>query len=268
MIYTSRGQEASLKEAIAVLVGIPWDSAEIGRSVKYGSLFIRQALRELEGFDPETKKEALEGLHDLGDLETVPANWGLTKERIIDTLDFIQKENARAFPIVLGGDHLITLGVLEALKKVHQQLTVVHFDAHADVSKEWLGEKYSHISWGYHAIKDLGLPLVQFGVRSMTAEESELIPSLGIKQSLQGVEGPVYLTVDMDVFDPAFAPEVGTPEPQGMEPKEFFSLLKDICKRPLVGMDIVECASTQVGSSTAVLAAHIIKKTLALKKGI
>jgi agmatinase len=70
----------------------------------------------------------------------------------------------------------------------------------------------------------------------------------------------------MDVFDPGFAPEVGTPEPQGMSPEEFFHILEEVCRNSVMGMDIVECASDRLGTPTAVLAAHIIKKVLTWKK--
>ncbi|MBI4021712.1 MAG: arginase family protein [Candidatus Aenigmarchaeota archaeon] len=266
MLYTSRTfpLEYPLAEADVVLAGVPWDSTEIGKSVKHGPLFIREALKGLEGFDPET------GVHvfaqakpcDLGDVEVVPGNWGLTKERITDTVRAALVANPTVFPIVLGGDHLITLGILESLVAAHGKLTVVHFDAHRDLSPDWLGEPYAHITWGYHAIKSLGVRLVQLGVRSSTEEEHALIRELPVTSSLAGLEGPVYLTVDLDVFDPGFAPEVGTPEPLGMSPPEFFALLRQVCQHRLVGMDIVECAADRVNTPTALLGAQIIKKVL------
>jgi len=269
MIYTIRTfpVEYLLEEANFCLVGIPWDSTETGKSVKHGPLFIRESLKGLPGDDPGTGKNVFESkFTDLGDVEIVPGNWSLTRERILDTVDYIFKKNAKVFPIFLGGDHLITLATLEALKKQHNELTVVHFDAHADVSSEWMGEKYSHITWGYHAVKNLGVKLVQLGVRSWTNEEEKLREELMIKNSLEGIGGKVYITVDMDVFDPGFAPEVGTPEPMGMDPKEFFSLLKKVCENKIVGMDIVECSSTKVGTPTALLGAQIIKKVVVWKK--
>jgi agmatinase len=264
MIYTIRTfpLEFPPEEAETCLVGIPWDSSEIGRSVKFGPLFIRQALKEIEGFDPESGEDLFEKTKfcDLGDVEVVPSNWPLTKARILDTIGHIFKANPRTFPVFLGGDHLITLGILEGLKKQAGDFTVIHIDAHRDLSKGWEGEKYSHISWGYHAIKELGLGLVQLGVRSSTKEESRNLKELDVKETLEGVEGPAYLTVDLDVLDPGFAPEVGTPEPLGTGPKEFFRLLKKSCSNKLVGMDIVECASERVGTPTALLGAQVIKK--------
>lgn len=269
MLYTIRTfpLEYRIEEAESCLVGIPWDSTETGRPVRYGPLFIRQALRETPGFDPETGKTVFEGKFcDLGDIEVVPGNWTLTRERILDTLDFLFKANPRAFPLALGGDHLITLAILEGLKKQHTAFSVIHFDAHADLSPDWMGEPFSHITWAFHA-RALGLDLAQVGVRSWTREEHEFLQqSKGAVKSLDQVRGPAYLTIDLDVLDPAFAPEVGTPEPLGMNPKEFFDSLKKACALPLLGLDIVECASDRVGTPTAALAATIIKKVEAWRK--
>lgn len=261
MIYTSRTFpiEYPLEEADCALLGIPWDSTELGKSVKYGPLFIREALKNMPGFDPETKKNIFELLkfHDLGDVEVVAGNWALTSERIRDTVQYLQKTNSSAFPIFLGGDHLITLAILEALKT---KPTIVHFDAHADLCSEWMGEPFSHISWGFHVVKK-GFDLVQIGVRSMTGEEQDFLGKHPLKK-LEEISGPVYVTIDLDVIDPAFAPEVGTPEPLGMTPREFFSVLQKVCSHTIVGMDIVECSSERVNTPTALLAAQMIKKTL------
>jgi len=270
MLHTTRTfpAEFPLKEADVCLLGIPWDSSEIGKSVKHGPMFIREALKDLEWFDPETGKNIFEGRKwcDLGNLEAVPNNWNLTKEKILDTIDFVFRENPGVFPVFLGGDHLVTLGILEGLKKIKKDFTVVHFDAHADLSRDWLGEKNSHIAWGHYAIKELGLDLVQLGVRSCTKEEAEFLEKNKEKiKKLEEVEGPVYLTVDMDVFDSGFAPEVGTPEPAGLNPKEVMELLKKVCGKEIVGMDIVECASDRVNTPTASLAGHIIKKVILWK---
>ena len=259
--------EYPLKEAQTCIAGIPWSSAEIGKSVKYGPLFIRQALREIEGFDPGTKKDVFERKFcDLGDIDPVPSNWELTRQRIVDTIDYVFKVNPNVFPIFFGGDHLITLGILEGMKKRHGPFTVIHFDAHRDISSDWEGEKYSHITWGYYAIKTLGLKLVQLGIRSSTAEEDKTLPSLGIKETLDNIQGKVYITFDLDIFDPGFSPQVGTPEPLGMAPMEVFSLLKKACSFDLIGMDIVECASDQVNTQTALLGAQVFKMVELWKK--
>jgi agmatinase len=261
MLYTKKtfDTEHEVEEADAALVGIPWDSTETGKSVKHGPLFIREALKNTPGYDPGSGRNPLGKLKfcDLGDLEVVPGNWSLTKERIADTIREMFARNEKIFPIFLGGDHLITLGILESLP--YDKITVIDFDAHADLLPDWLGEKYSHITWAHHVKNSPKFDLVQVGVRSWY--EREDVKS--VKKTIEKTENPlVYVTVDMDVFDPAYAPEVGTPEAGGLSPGEFLSLLAEACRNRVIGLDVVECASDRVNTPTAVLAAYIIKKTL------
>ena len=259
--------EFPLNQAEIAFLGIPWDSSETGQPVKYGPLFIREALKNTPGFDLETKTNVFDEFKfiDLGDLEIVPANWKLTREKIIDTIKETQ-EDSKALPIILGGDHLITLGVLEALAEKHKKITVIDFDAHRDLMSEWMGEKYSHITWANYLLKDKRFELIQLGCRSSSKEEEIKVKKHKIKNTLGKIKGPVYLSIDLDVFDPSIAPEVGTPEPLGMQPKEFFLLLKKIAKLNVIGMDLVECSSTKINTQTAVLASNIIKKFLVYKR--
>jgi agmatinase len=125
---------------------------------------------------------------------------------------------------------------------------------------EWMGNPYSHITWAHHAVSNKKIKLVQLGARSWNKEEEPLIGR--VSDTLEGIRGPVYLTLDLDVLDPCHAPEVGTPEPGGMSPEELFRILRKVSGMNLVGMDIVECASQRVGTRTALLAANLFKKIL------
>ena len=265
MLYTKKtfDYEHGLSEADVALLSIPWDSTQTGKSVKHGPLFIREALRNLPGHDPDSGFNPFEKLKfcDLGDMEIVHGSWDLTKERIQDTIKEIFTTNGNIFPIFLGGDHLITLGILESLPQ--ERITVVHFDAHRDLLQDWLGNPYVHITWASHIVRDPKFGLVQIGIRSWSREEESLISKL--KDTFHNTTNPIYITVDMDVFDPAYAPEVGTPEPDGMKPEEFFDILEEAFKNKVIGMDIVECASDRINTPTAVLAAQIIKKALVNK---
>jgi len=260
--------EYSLKEAEIALLGIPWDSSETGKTVKYGPLFIREAIRNTPGFDLETKTSVFDKFKftDLGDIEITQANWKLTEEKIIDSIKEMFKENKKIFPVFLGGDHLISLGILNALSEIKKEkITVIHFDAHRDLLPEYLGELYSHITWTNKLLKSSKFELIQLGIRSSSPEEEKIAKEKKIKTRLKKISNPVYISVDLDVFDPSFAPEVGTPEPFGLKPEEFFPLLKKVCNKNLIGLDIVECASDKINSQTAVLAANIFKKVLAWK---
>lgn len=255
--------EYPVEEADVILAGVPFDSTQTGNSVKHGPLFIREAIRNLPGYDPETETNVFEKIKvvDVGDIEVVPGNWKLTSDRISDTIKWIRAKNPKAFPIFLGGEHLITLGILQALAhKGEGKITVIDFDAHRDLMPEWMGEKYSHITWAHHLLKDDRFELVQVGCRSWYKEEEKLLPR--ISEKIEKTENPVYLTIDLDVLEPSHAPEVGTPEPQGMDSREFFSLLKKACENNLIGMDIVECASQRTGTQTALMGANIFKKVI------
>jgi len=266
MLYTKKtfDYEHDLSEADVVLLGIPWDSTETGKSVKYGPLFIREAVRNMPGYDPQSRSNPFQKLKfsDIGDLEVVPGDWAVVKERISNTIREIFATNKSIFPVFLGGDHLITLGILESLP--HEKITVIHFDAHRDLMKEYLGNPYVHITWASHILNNPRFELVQIGTRSWSQDEETLISKL--KDTYENIDNPIYITVDLDVFDPGFAPEVGTPEAGGMSPKGFFEILEKVCKNNIIGMDIVECASDKVNTPTAVLAAQIIKKVLVWKK--
>ncbi len=260
--------EYSLNKAEITVLGIPFDSTETGKSVKYGSLFIREAIKNLPGFDLETKTNIYEKFKfaDSGDVEVVPGNWNLTEKKINETIKEIFKENPKIFPIFFGGEHLISLAVINALTEIKKEkITVIHFDAHRDLMPEFLGEKFSHITWGNHLLNNKNIELIQLGIRSSSPEEEKTAKKFKIKNTLKNIKGKVYVSVDLDVFDPVFAPEVGTPEPFGMKQHEFFSLLKKVCNKNLIGLDLVECSSDKINTQTALLAANIFKKVLAWK---
>lgn len=271
MLYTRKtfDLEHQLEEADIVLLGLPFDSTQIGRPCRLGPLFIREVVKQMEGFDPETKTNPFASLKftDVGDLDFVPGNWKLTEERILETVKEIRERNPKAFLLGLGGDHLNTLGVIKALKQFHENLTVVHIDAHRDLLPDWLGESNSHITWARRAVEE-GFGLLQLGCRIWKPEETEFTKKHNIPEKLEGLKGPVYVTVDLDVLDPSIAPEVGTPEPGGLTLQQVWSLLKDIFKNKesdVVGMDVMECASDRPHTQTALATAIIIKKSLTYK---
>lgn len=266
MLYLKRtfDYEYPLEEADVVLIGIPWDFSQTGFPTRYGPLFIREALRNVVGYDPKSKINVFEKFKfcDLGDIETVPGNWKLTEERIMDTVKSVFEKNPKVFPVFLGGDHLVTLGILNSLRDFQKKITVVDLDAHMDLMKEFLGEKYSHFTWAYHASKQFELR--QIGCRSFTKEEEEISKKRRIKNDLKNIKSPVYLTIDLDVMQTS---DVGTPEPGGMEFRELTEILKQTCKHKLIGMDIVESAAMKVNSESSVFAANLIKKILGFRFG-
>ncbi len=297
--------EHPLAESDICLLGVPFDSTEIGKSCKYGPLFIRQAIRELIGYNPRTNKNIFteKKFTDVGDIEVVPGHWTKTQEKIIETLNDLFEENKNIVPVILGGEHLITLAVLRALTLKHDKITIIHFDAHCDLRKDWLGQKYSHLTWTRHALEELGnkIELIQIGQRQWDEQENEFLKKhailsvpkvneeqknkdskrifnfshvnsgkrknstefVDIKQTLDNIKNPVYITMDLDVFNVV---DVGTPEPGGITWEYFLSQIDKIKNKRIVGFDIVECAATAVGSKSAVLGANVFKELVGLLK--
>jgi agmatinase len=173
---------------------------------------------------------------------------------------------SRKFPILLGGDHLITLPVIEEVLRVYPDLRLVHIDAHADLREDYLGETLSHSTVMRKILTVLDRRrLFQIGIRSGTEEEFQRAKKIGsivslkepsLRNLVKRLGGkPVYLSLDLDVIDPSLLPGVGTPEPGGLTFREFLSLLKSLQPLNVVGFDIVELTPdydpTQISSVTA-----------------
>jgi len=254
MIYTRNSFvnfNYKLEDADVCFIGIPFDSTSIESGSRNGPVAVREALKNIEGYDTETGIDIFEKLKicDIGDIEVVPGSYKLTAERIKETISEILERNPEIFIISVGGEHSITLPIVEIIKPD----TILDFDAHADMRREYLGVEYSHATWAYHAMKRFNL--VQRGVRSFSREEYEIIKKLGDE-----IRGRTYLTIDIDVFDPSIAPETALPEPDGWNLEEFCKNLNDV--KNLISMDIVEIAPKSFNSITANLAANIIKRIL------
>jgi len=240
-----------VEDADVVFIGIPFDSTSINPGSKYAPVAIRESLKCIEGFDSDLNVDLFEELKisDLGDIETVPGSYELTAKRIEKTINSIKGKNPDAFLFFIGGEHLISLPIIQTLKPE----TVVDFDAHADLRSEYLGNKFSHATWASRLLGEFNL--VQKGVRSFSSEEKPLMKKLGDK-----IHGATYLTIDMDVFDPSIAPETGLPEPEGWTFEEFCKNLKQI--KNLIAADLVEFTPKGFNSPTAFLAANVVKKIL------
>ena len=182
-------------------------------------------------------------------------------------------------PIIIGGEHSASIGAIKALCERYEKLTVIHLDAHRDLAFEFIGEKYSHATVMRRA-HEMGADLVQIGIRSSSLEEEEFVKSTyniqtfknkdahkhmdAIKYYLTNIDGPIYISIDMDVIDPAVAPNVGNPTPGGLLVHEIESILKTLCHKTIVGLDVVETASDRLGDATAVVASKIIYDFLTL----
>lgn len=257
---------APFEKAKVVILGCPYDgSASFRPGARFGPSAIRKASWGIETYSPYFRKDLGHyAIHDMGDLELPLGEKSIAFDWIRKAVRVILE--AKKFPILLGGDHLITLPIVEEILKVYPDLHLIHLDAHADLRDHYLGETLSHSTVMRRVVERIGKGrLFQVGVRSGTQEEFSLS---GRWKSLVEVKGrsltslvkrlgkkPVYLSLDFDLLDPGFFPGVGTPEPGGLTFREFLSLLKDLRPLKVIGFDLVELTpdydSTHISSVTA-----------------
>lgn len=269
------GSQEDYDSAHFVLMGAPMDfTVSFQPGSRFGPQTIRAVSDGLEEFSFYQNRSLEEvAFFDAGDIElpfgNIPA--GLHRIQTVAKTLF----DAGKIPITIGGEHLITLPLVKAAWAKFAGLAVFHFDAHADLRKEYLGEEFSHATVMYH-VANLIQPenLYQFGIRSGTLEEYNfarektqiyfddfLLPLEEIVSNWG--KQPVYVTIDIDIVDPAFAPGTGTPEPGGCTAKEILQAVHLLKELPIVGIDIVEVLPQQDQSNrTALLAAKIIREFL------
>jgi agmatinase len=257
---------ASFEKSRGVILGCPYDgSASFRPGARFGPSAIRRASWGIETYSPYFRRDLSQlTVHDMGDLELPQGekkgSLGLIREAIRRIL------SKKKFPILLGGDHLITLPIIEEILKIYPRLHLIHIDAHTDLREDYLGESLSHSTVMRKVVDHLGEGrLFQIGIRSGTEDEFKLAKKMKSIVSLQPASlssmikrlrnQPVYITLDLDVIDPSLLPGVGTPEPGGLTFQEFLSLLKEIQSLHVIGFDIVELTPdydpTRISSITA-----------------
>jgi agmatinase len=179
-------------------------------------------------------------------------------------------------PVMLGGEHSITLGAVQAVIEKYPELTVLQFDAHADLRDTYQGSPYSHACVA-RRISEI-CPLVQVGIRSMSKEEGEFLPQSKVKSYsadfvlekknwaetvCKDLRGDVFITIDLDVFDPSIMPATGTPEPGGIYWKDILHLLKLVSASCNIrGFDVVELAPLPGVVAPDFMAAKLIYRTM------
>jgi agmatinase len=253
------------------VAGVAWDGSVTNRpGARFGPGAIRQASHMLcDGIHPLFDVSPAGRLIDVGDLALPNTSIERMRESMMPLVDSLLAQHHMVW---LGGDHSITLPLLRAYKaRLGQPLAVLHFDAHCDTWTDHFGEPSGHGTWVHEAFEEgLVLPqcFTQIGIRSAaergardyvrdrggvihTARDlrglespSQLKPVIdGVRQRLAAHGNPpLYLTIDIDCLDPAFAPGTGTPEPGGMSTNQVLSLLEEAADLPFIGMDCVEVA--------------------------
>jgi len=257
---------ASFKESRTILLGCPYDgSASFRPGARFGPSAIRRASWGIETFSPYLGRDLNQlSIHDMGDLE-----FPLGEKK--KSLDLVRRALRRIlcekkFPVSLGGDHLITLPIIEEILRITPRLHLLQIDAHTDLREDYLGETHSHSTVMRRILDCLGEGrLFQVGVRSGTEEEFQLAKKIrsivppdpdSLRSMVRRLRNqPVYITLDLDVLDPGLLPGVGTPEPGGFTFEKLLSLLKDLHPLHIVGFDLVELTPdydpTQISAVTA-----------------
>jgi len=257
------------EKAEFVVLGVPFDGTTSYRpGARFGPLLIRHATLNLESYVLDYDVDIAEiPIADIGDISIVAGNSRETSKRVRDTLRELLSVNRTATPILLGGEHSQTLGAVEALKPK----SYVVFDAHLDLRDSYEGTPYNHACVA-RRIAELGVEEAMFGIRSGTKEEVEFAKRSGIEwvhardytlgkfiEVVRNLPEPVYLSVDIDVFDVSLVPTTGTPEAGGLGFWDVVEAIEWLVRnKRVVGFDIMEVAGSDFGNPTSVTAAKLL----------
>jgi agmatinase len=275
------GFQTPLDKADYVILGVPFDVTSTYRTgARFGPTAIRQASLNIEtysfrtGIDVEDIK-----IHDLGDLH-VSTDTAKTLEMLQLVIKDILKTGK--IPITIGGEHTITYGVAKALGKTASKTAIVSFDAHLDLRNEYSGLKMSHTTFMRRTNEEVKpAKIIEIGTRAVCREELKYAKEAGIeffttqhvrkegtdhvtkqlREKLEKYEN-VYVSVDMDILDPAFVPAVQNPEGDGLEMHYLLDILNSICDKRVVGFDVLEIAPDYDRGVSAVQAARVIFEML------
>ncbi|MEM3579958.1 MAG: agmatinase [Candidatus Bathyarchaeia archaeon] len=277
------GFQKNFEEADYVVLGVPFDVTSTYRTgARFGPNAIREASLNVETYSFRSGIDVEElRIHDLGDLHV-----STDPEQTLERLARVIKEilEAEKTPITIGGEHTVTLGVLKGFGNKTSETAVLSFDAHLDLRDEFMGLKLSHATFMRRLNEQLKpAKILEVGIRAVCKEELKYVKKAGIefittqqikrdgvertlkllKRRLADVKS-VYVSVDIDVLDPAYAPAVQNPEPEGLESHALLDILCGVCDKRVVGLDVVEVAPNYDFGVTAIQAAKIIFELLSI----
>jgi agmatinase len=257
-----------------VVIGVPYDMTSSYRSgSRFGPAALREASLNIETYSIRSDIDLEDiGMADLGDVHVVS-----NPSDIVERVRLVVKDVVEAgkVPILLGGEHLITLG---AMKAFPNDIAMINFDAHLDLRETYMGEEYSHATF-MRKVAGILPPsnIFYVGTRAISKDELEFskkqglaymdvreLRKLGSNQAADSLKSKlagfrrIYLTVDVDVFDPAYAPAVGNPEADGLTPDMVLTLISQVCDGRIVGLDLVEVTPHYDTGITAALGARVI----------
>jgi agmatinase len=275
------GLQKPFEEAKYVIFGVPFDATSTYRTgARFGPNAIRQASLNIETYSFRSKIDLEDlALHDAGDLHVSP-----DAQKTVDMTRLVVEDILAAgkMPVAIGGEHTITLGVTKGLGARAAKTAIVSFDAHLDLRCEFLGSTLSHTTF-MQLISEEVKPakIFEVGTRSACKEELFYAKKAGVefftsqqiikqgseqiteqlKEKLLPYEN-VYLTVDMDVLDPAFAPAVQNPEPEGLTTTVLLDIACALCDKRVMGFDVVEIAPIYDQGVSAVVGAKLMFEML------
>ncbi|MEF3279661.1 MAG: agmatinase [Elusimicrobiota bacterium] len=259
-----------------LIIPVPYEqTTSYGKGTKYGPQEIIKASSQLELWDEELKEDVYKVGIFTAEALKFTNNEKLFFKKIGDYVNNLLRVY-KGFPIFLGGEHSITQGLIPPFAQKYDNLSILHFDAHADLRSEYEGSVHSHACALYPA--SLRLKVVQIGIRSVASEEKHLINKGNVKTFLMhenldiktlkrkiinDLGENVYLTIDVDGFDPSIMPATGTPQPGGFMWYDALEIFKEIIfKKNVVGFDVVEVSPVKNSIITEFNAAKLIYRLI------
>jgi len=271
----------TLETARVVVYSVPFEqTVTYMRGTENAPGAILEASAQVELYDEQSGQEPYKaGIATLANYE--PSEWRMSSEAMVERVcsqlrPLVRQEK---WPVVLGGEHTVSLGAVRALAEVYPRLSVLQIDAHADLRQEYQGSRLSHAC----VMSRIGeiCPFVGVGIRSLSREEAERIrredlpvffahrlrsDRLWMEEAISRLSDTVYLTFDLDGLDPSILPATGTPEPGGMRWEETLEFLRLVFeRRNVVGVDVVELAPRPGLHASDFLAARLIYKLIGFK---
>ncbi|MBC7218664.1 MAG: agmatinase [Hadesarchaea archaeon] len=272
------GFDFPYEKSQVVFLGAPVDTTSSYRpGYRFAPAKIREASANLETYVMSAGVDVFEKINitDIGDIMVTPADLAITGARINNTVKKILADGK--IPAIMGGEHTISYFAI----KPFDDVIVIHLDAHRDLRDDYLGDKLCHATVMRRVLDHLPANrLIQLGVRSCSKDEAEFAKKAGIlAYSVEEIieeptvivshvkeiakKSKVYLSIDLDVLDPAFAPGVSTPEPGGLSTIDLLRILRELGKLDISGFDVVELVPPHDDGTTSFVAARIIYELLA-----
>jgi agmatinase len=262
--------------ASIVLIPVPYDGTSTwGKGADKGPDAFLEAAENMELFDIETGTEVYtQGVCLAPEIEEDSSPEAMVNEVYKVTKDYV---NRKKFTTLVGGEHSISIGAIRAMNEYYDNLTVLQIDAHADLRQEYEGSSYNHACALYEANEQTNL--VQVGIRSMDAIEKTVMKrdqvffahemiqdDYWMDNAIDLMTENVYITFDLDAFDPSLLPSTGTPEPGGLQWYETLEFLRRVfAEKNVVGFDVVELCATGDYKASAFTAAKLYYKMLSYK---